>query len=359
VRVRADSMGDLLVEPLDGPPGGPALWRLVEDDRYRWARHGAPDGVGPGWVSQHAQTPDMDGDFLYPDYALDVHDDEEEEEDEHDPDAGTPLPPAEAAARLAHAERTVEAVLYQGPDGPERQLLVRPGLLEHDPQWLAAVVAPDPRDPRVGRSRQRYRNRDLAVSALTAETVAAAPDPGRDAEPMTARRWEMPFALRAAAGPATAVLLAALVVLLDADGWWSGLVRPLWAGCAWILFCARPLSWQMVVDRDGLRVATTLRSRTYRWQEINAAAVHRNALTIQLRSGEDVTVASRPAAWLAGHFGDRCDPREVARAVATAAHRPDLRPSTRLPDRLGSPQHVLNRIALLGFAAFTVVHYLV
>ncbi|MFD8082905.1 hypothetical protein ACFV4F_14585 [Kitasatospora sp. NPDC059722] len=363
VRVRADSGGDLLVEPLDGPPGGPALWRLVEDEGYRWARYGAGDGTGPGWVPQREQTPDMEGDFLYPDYALDIHDeeedgDEEDHHDHHDHDPGIPLPPTEAAARLARAELSVDAVLYQGPDGPERQLLVRPGLLEHEPHWLAAVVAPAPRDPRLGRDRRRYRNPDLTVSALTAETVAAAPEPGPGTEPMTARRWEMPFVLRAAAGPAAAVLLAALVVLLDADGWWNGLVRPLWTGCVGILFCARPLSWQMVVDRDGLRVATTLRSRVFRWQEINAAAVHRNALTVQLRSGQDVTVASRPAAWLAGHFGDRCDPRELARTVATAAHRPDLRPSVRLPDRLGSPQHVLNRIALLGFAAFTVVHYL-
>lgn len=68
--------------------------------------------------------------------------------------------------------------------------------------------------------------------------------------------------------------------------------------------------------------------------------------------------------WRAAHRFRRLDSRWLALvpiafvAFATAAHRPDLRPSVRLPDRLGSPQHVLNRIALLGFAAFTVVHYL-
>ncbi|MFJ2576514.1 hypothetical protein [Kitasatospora aureofaciens] len=365
VRVRADAKGDLLVQPLDGPPDGPALWRLVERDRFRWARYGAPDGDGPGWVYERMETGEDDaGDFLYPEIALDDHDhddhdhDHDEHEDEHEHEHEEALPPAEAAARFALAGQTVDAILYCGPDGPEQQLLVRPGLMEHDPRWLAAVVAPAARAPRPGREGRRYRDRELAVAALTAETVAAAPEAGPDTRPVPAGRWEMPLALRAVAGPVPAVLLAAAVVLLGQDGWWNGLLRPLWIGSVVILACGRTLSWQMVADRDGLRVATALHSRCYRWHEINAAAVHRNLLTIQLRSGEEITVGSRPAAWLAGHFGGRYDPAELARTVATAAHRPDLRPRFALPGRLGSPQHALNLVSLAGFAAFTVVHHL-
>ncbi|MFJ7280091.1 hypothetical protein [Kitasatospora sp. NPDC098663] len=351
VRVRADARGDLLVRPLDGPPDGPALWRLVERDRYRWAHYGAPGGEGPAWVPEHLETEDDDADHL----DLGVSYDEEEEELG---DVLDRLTPEQAAAWLARAGRSVPAVLYRGPDGPEQQLLVRPGLLDHDPRWVAAVVAPAARAPRPGRRTEGYRERELSVAALTAETVAAAPAAGPDAEPVAARRWEMPLPLRAAAGPVPALLLAGLVVLLDRSGWWGGLVHPLVTGTVAILACGRTLSWQMVADRDGLRMATALRTRTFRWHEINAAAVHRNLLTVQLRSGEEVTVGSRPAAWLAGHFGDRYDPVELARAVATAAHRPDLRPHRSLPDRLGGPQHLLNRLSLVGYALFTIVHHL-
>ncbi len=147
------------------------------------------------------------------------------------------------------------------------------------------------------------------------------------------------------------------VVLLGDDGWWEGLLRPLWIGSMAILASAHTLSWQIVADRNGLRVATALRTRSFRWAEISAAAVHRNLLTIRLRSGREYSFASRPALWLAGHFGDRYDPVALARAVATAAHRPDLRPQAALPDRLGGPQHLVNRLALIGYAVFTVAHY--
>ncbi|MFB7129478.1 hypothetical protein [Kitasatospora sp. NPDC056273] len=350
VRVRADARGDLLVLPLDGPPDGPGLWRLVERDRYRWARNAAPDGAAPAWVPEHLETEDEDAD--YPDPVLDHDEDEEEHWELFDR-----ATPAEAAEWLARAGRSVPAVLYGGPDGPDHQLLVRPGLLDGDPHWVAAVVAPAARPPRVGRRSGRYRERDLAVAALTAETVAAAPAAGPDTEPLAARRWEMPLPLRAAAGPVAALVVAAAVVLLDDDGWWEGLLRPLWIGSLAILACAQTLSWQLVADRNGLRVATALRTRCYRWAEISAAAAHRNLLTIRLHGGREFSFFSRPAVWLAALFGGRYDPGAVARTVATAAHRPDLRPAQALPDRLGGPQHLVNRLALTGYAVFTVAHY--
>ncbi|MFG2911139.1 hypothetical protein ACGF13_39595 [Kitasatospora sp. NPDC048286] len=352
VRVRADARGDLLVLPLDGPPDGPGLWRLVERDRYRWARAAAPDGESPAWVPEHRATEDEEAD--YPDPVLDHDEDEDEEEDEELFDRATP---AEAAEWLARAGRSVPAVLYVGPDGPDHQLLVRPGLLDGDPHWVAAVVAPAARAPRLGRRSGRYRERELAVAALTAETVAAAPEPGPDTEPLAARRWEMPLPLRAAAGPLAALLVAAAVVLLDDDGWWEGLLRPLWIGSLAILACAQALSWQLVADRDGLRVATALRTRGYRWSEITAAAVHRDLLTIRVRGGREFSFFNRPTVWLAALFGGRYDPAALARTVATAAHRPDLRPAQALPDRLGGPQHLVNRLALTGYAVFTVAHY--
>ncbi|MFD8786588.1 hypothetical protein [Kitasatospora sp. NPDC059599] len=366
VRVRADARGDLLVQPLDGPPDGPGLWRLVERDRYRWAAAGAPDEAGPAWVPEFHKTAGEEAD--YPDLLRGHEDDRAEDEDDYDDyeddaddedddevfDRATP---AEAAALLARAGRSVPAVLYRGPDGIDHQLLVRPGLLHGDPHWVAAVVAPAARAPRLSRRTERYRERELAVAALTAETVAAAPAAGPGTAPVAARRWEMPTPLRAAAGPVAALLVAAAVVLLDDDGWWENLVRPLWIGSTAILACAQTLSWQMVADRHGLRVATALRTRSFRWAEINAAAVHRNLLTIRLRGGREFSVASRPAVWLAGHFGDRYDPVALARTVATAAHRPDLRPDRVLPDRLGGPQHLVNRLSLVGYAVFTVAHY--
>ncbi|MFF4384958.1 hypothetical protein [Kitasatospora sp. NPDC001547] len=350
VRVRADARGDLLVLPLDGPPDGPGLWRLVERDRYRWARHAAPDGEAAAWVPEHLATEDEDAD--YPEPPLDHDEDEPEDEEPYDR-----VTPAEAAERLARAGRSVPAVLYVGPDGPDRQLLVRPGVLDGDPHWVAAVVAPAARAPRFGRRSGRYRERDQAVAALTAEAVAAAPEAGPEAEPLAARRWEMPLPLRAAAGPLAALVVAAAVVLLDDDGWWEGLLRPLWIGSLAILACAQTLSWQLVADRDGLRVATALRTRSYRWAEISAAAVHRDLLTIRLHGGREFSFFSRPTVRLAAFFGGRYDPVALARTVATAAHRPDLRPAQALPDRLGGPQHLVNRLALTGYAVFTVAHY--
>ncbi|MFD4661183.1 hypothetical protein ACFWP2_36860 [Kitasatospora sp. NPDC058444] len=350
VRVRADARGDLLVLPLDGPPDGPGLWRLVERDRYRWARHAAPDGEAPAWVPEHLGTGHEDAD--YPDPVLGHDEDEEECEELFDR-----ATPAEAAEWLARAGRSVPAVLYVGPDGPDRQLLVRPGLLDGDPHWVASVVAPAARPPRFGRRSGRYRERELAVAALTAETVAAAPAAGPDVEPLAARRWEMPLPLRAAAGPLAALLVAAVVVLRDDDGWWEGLLHPLWIGSTAILACAHTLSWQLVADRDGLRVATALRTRSYRWAEISAAAVHRNLLTIRLHGGREFSFLCGPAGRPAALLGGRYDPAAVARTVATAAHRPDLRPARALPDRLGGPQHLVNRLALTGYTVFTVAHY--
>ncbi|MFE6501251.1 hypothetical protein [Kitasatospora sp. NPDC057738] len=353
VRVRADAQGDLLVLPVDGPADGPALWRLKEWERYYWAREGhpdMPDRPGPGWLPEH---PDLEGyEEDYPESGP-PHDPAEEEYGELFERAT----PDQAAAWLARAGRSVPAVLYRGPDGPDQQLLVRPALLDGDPHRVASVVAPVARAPRLGRRSGRYRERELAVAALTAETVAAAPEAGSDARPLDACRWEMPLPLRAAAGPLAALLVVAAVVLLDDDGWWEGLVRPLWIGSLAIHACAQTFSWQLVADRDGLRVATALRTRSYRWAEISAAAVHRSLLTIRLRGGREFSFFSRPAARLAAFLGGRYDPAAVARTVATAAHRPDLRPAQALPDRLGGPQHLVNRLALTGYAVFTVAHY--
>ncbi|MFE5585086.1 hypothetical protein [Kitasatospora sp. NPDC056531] len=340
VRVRADARGDLLVLPLDGPPDGPPLWRVVERDRYLWS----PYGEGPAWVPESMK---IEGEGEYPD-------------PEPPFDGAGPYDrptPAQAVARLARARRSVPAVLYRGPDGPDRQLLVRPALLDGDPHWVAAVVAAVARVPRPNHKAEYDREQQLAVAELTAETVAAAPDPGPDARPVAARRWEIPVPLRVLPGPAMALLLAAAVVFLSGDGWWEGLVRPLWFGSSAILACGHALSWQIVADRDGLRVATALRVRHFRWQQITAAAVHRRRLIIRLRGGEDLSVAGWPMSRLARHLGERYDPVELARVVATAAHRPDLRPKQVLPDRLGRPQRLVNILSVAGFALFTVVHY--
>ncbi|MFF2080977.1 hypothetical protein ACFVXG_40190 [Kitasatospora sp. NPDC058162] len=349
VRVRTDVRGDLLVLPLDGPPDGPALWRVVERDRYLWSPDGGPDGEGPGWVPD--ETDDDEEDCPGPAQLYDGRDEEQGE-------LYYRATPARAAERMAGPGEPVPAVLYRGPDGPDRQLLVRPALLDGDPQWGAAVVVPAAKAPRPHRKATRLRRDELAVAALTAETVAAAPAPGPEARRLAARRWEIPPALRVLPAPAMALLLAAAVVYLSGDDWWEGLVRPLWLGSSAILGSAHALSWQLVADRDGLRVATALRTRSYRWQQISAAAVHRHRLTIRLRGGDDLAIGGRALSWLARRLDERYDPAELARAVATAAHRPDLRPDRALPDRLGSPQHLVNTLSLAGFVLFTVVHHM-
>jgi hypothetical protein len=342
VRVRTDARGDLLVLPLDGPPGRPALWRMVERDRYLWSPYGGPDGEGPAWVPEDMKT---EGEGEYPD----------------PPSGGAGRygrpTSAEAAARLVRARRSVPAVLYRGPDGPDRQLLVRPGLRDGDPRWVAAVVASVARAPRANRKAEGRREEELAVAKLTARAVAAAPPAGPDARPVAARRWEIPLPLRVLPGPAMALLLGAAVVYLSGGGWWQGLLRPLWFGSSAILACGHALSWQIVADRDGLRVATALRVRHFRWQQITAAAVHRRRLIIRLRGGADLSVTGWLMSRLARHLGERYDPVELARVVATAAHRPDLRPKQVLPDRLGRPQRLVNTLSVAGFALFTVVHH--
>jgi hypothetical protein len=76
-----------------------------------------------------------------------------------------------------------------------------------------------------------------------------------------------------------------------------------------------------------------------------------------LRGGADLSVTGRLMSRLARHLGERYDPVELARVVATAAHRPDLRPKQVLPDRLGRPQRLVNTLSVAGFALFTVVHH--
>ncbi|KJS54636.1 hypothetical protein [Streptomyces rubellomurinus] len=356
VRVRADARGDLLVLPVDGPPDGPALWRLKEWERYYWARDGHPDlpeHPGPGWLPEH---PDLEGNEEdYPEPVLRQDPDEDEEEYGELVERATP---EQAAAWSARAARSVPAVLYRGPDGPDQQLLFRPALLDGDPHWVAAVVAPAARSPRLTRQGEHYRERELAVRALSARTLADAPAAGPDTERLPALRWELPLPVRALTGPLAAVLIATAVVLLGDSGWWSGLVRPLWIGSMAVFLIGGAASWQLVADRDGLRVASAFRVRQIQWRQIGAAAVHRGRLTIRLHSGEEIAISTWLMAALAGHFGERYDPARLARTVALAAHRPDLRPAQARQDRLGSPQHLLNRLSVAGYAVFTVAHYL-
>ncbi|MFI6153599.1 hypothetical protein ACIBCA_12965 [Kitasatospora sp. NPDC051170] len=334
VRLRADGRGGLLVLPVDGPPEEPPVWRLLERDRHYWAHEGVPDDPEPAWISEH---PDIEGDEAdYPERPADP-----------DPDEAP--------------DRTVPAVLYRGPDGLDPQLLLRPALSQGDPSWLVSAVAPTARAPRLRRAprtrRERDREREETVAAISARTVADAPAPG--ARPLPALRWELPLPVRALGGPLAAVALAVLAVLLGGDGLWDGLLRPLWLGTVAVAAFARACSWQLVADSEGLRMATALRVRRFEWRRIGGAAVHKGTLTVQLRSGEDLTVNTRLMAALAGHFGERYDAVRLARTVAVAANRPDLRPAEALPEDLGRPQNLLNRLALTGYAVFTVAHYLV
>ncbi|KDN84995.1 hypothetical protein [Kitasatospora cheerisanensis] len=115
VRVRPDAGGDLEVLPLDGGDREAGLWRL--------RRVGA---------EVHYLPADREG----PAEWLPCTGDEDDEEDEEN----TPDTLAEAAALVERTAAPVEALLYQGPDGGRRQLLVlRSPVAPHE--WTAAYAA--------------------------------------------------------------------------------------------------------------------------------------------------------------------------------------------------------------------------
>ncbi|MFI6445375.1 hypothetical protein [Kitasatospora sp. NPDC050543] len=348
VLVQPDGKGDLLVKPVDAAAqGDPALWRLREQESYVWI---GPDPDRPAWVHEGE---------LYAEELAGADGDDGAGEDEPREDAAPvdrAVPPQAAAEVLEAANRPVRALLYGGPDGPHAQLLVRPPLLADDPAagWVAAVCRERAVMPQHGGRRGRYLEDELAVAALTAQTVAEQP---ADGPPIPAQRWEMPLPLRLAAGPLVAVLLALAVQLVGTDSWWRGLLQPLLIGIPAFLGMAGALGWQAEVDAAGVAVVSALSSRRVPWQRVNAAAVHRHRLVVQLTDGRELQIGSRPARLLSRHLGGPYDPAAAAAAIGTAAQLPGRRPVAERRDSLASPQLLLNRLALTGYVVFVVAHF--
>ncbi|MFJ1758463.1 hypothetical protein [Kitasatospora sp. NPDC088134] len=326
VRVRQEPGGPVVL-PVDGGDGEPGLWRLVrpgqeayfapadEDGPDEWLPHGPPP-AGP------------------------------------EPTAATP---AEAAALLAGAARPVEALLYHGPDGPHRQLLVH--RIPEDPEsWQAVGAAAYPAPPR-RRSARGLHEDTLAVPAAAAPLlVEDLADP--DARPEPARVHGPPAALRLAAAPVGAVLTAVAATALDDGGFLDGLVRPLVVGLPFLLAVIGSCGWQLAVDRDGVAVSGALLRRRLPWERVTAAAVHRGRFTVQTADAQQIGFGSWPAERLHRHFGGDYDPRHAARTITLLAHAPDRRPTAPLPPDAVGRALPLNRLAVAGYLAWTLGHWL-
>ncbi|GGV46299.1 hypothetical protein GCM10010495_74820 [Kitasatospora herbaricolor] len=344
VLVQPDGKGSLLVGPVDGDGTGEGrpLWRLRAAESYAWSER-------RGWREDEPRDggDDEDGEKY----------DEYEEEYPQEPGEQVPAAlPEHAAAVFEAVNRPVPAVLYRGPDGPYAQLLVRPGMAPDGPEpgWLAVVCREGVLAPRRGPRHRHYLEDELAVPALAARTIAAAP---ADGPPLPAQRWEMPLALRLAAGPLVALAMAALVDLLGSRSWGTGLVHPLLAGIPVFLAAAGALTWQAAIDGRGVAVVSGMTRRFVPWDQVNAAAVHRHRLAVQLTDGRELRIGSRPARLLSRHLGGPYDPEAVATAIATAAHRPARRPGAALRERLVSPQLLVNRAALTGYIVFVIARF--
>ncbi|MFC9331503.1 hypothetical protein [Kitasatospora sp. NPDC057015] len=347
VLVQPDGKGSLLVRPVDGDAAaeGRPLWRLRAAESHAWSER-------YGWREDEVRD-EEDGEGYEGE-----HDDPGAGEGYGDEGSG-PLvaAPHRAAAALADANRPVPAVLYRGPDSPYAQLLVRPQTSPDGPEpgWLAVVCRESVLPVRRGARQRRYLEDELAVPALAARTIAAAPEEG---PPLPPQRWEMPLVLRLVAGPLVALGLALLVQLLGSRSWGTGLVHPLLAGIPLFLAAAGALTWQAAIDGHGVAVVSGMTRRFVPWEQVNAAAVHRHRLAVQLTDGRELRIGSRPARLLSRHLGGPYDPQAVAAAIATAAHLPGRRPGAALRERLSSPQLLVNRAALTGYIVFVVARFL-
>ncbi|MET9617822.1 hypothetical protein [Kitasatospora indigofera] len=345
VLVQPDGRGGLLVRPVDGDGTGEGrpLWRLRAAESYAWSerrgwREDAPrDG--------HDEDDDAGGD-----------DDEGDEGDGREEYAEGDGAEHEYAAAFEAARRPVPAVLYRGPDGPYAQLLVRPRMPVDgpEPDWLAVVCREDVLTPERGPRHRHHPQGGPAVPAPAGRTIAAVP---ADGPPLPPQRWEMPLPLRLAAGPLVALAMAALVHLLGSRSWGTGLVHPLLAGIPVFLAAAGALTWQAAIDGRGVAVVSGMTRRFVPWDKVNAAAVHRHRLAVQLTDGRELRIGSRPASLLSRHLGGPYDPEAVATAIATAAHRPARRPGAALRERLVSPQLLVNRAALTGYIVFVIARF--
>jgi hypothetical protein len=338
VLVHPDGKGDLLVRPVDAGPADPPLWRLRTRERYSWDGERWTNGAGRAEPEAYEDAADDDIDA-----------------DEEEAAPGT-LPPELAAAVLAEANRPVPALLYRGPDGPYSQLLVRPPMMMDGPEpaWYAVVCREQVLPPRRGDRHRHFLQEQLAVPALAAQNVEAT---GEYGPPLPAQRWEMPLGLRLAAGPVVALVLALAVYGLGSRSWASGLLHPLMIGIPAFLAVTGALSWQAAIDGHGVEVASALSSRRIPWERVNAAAVHRHRLAVQLTDGQEVRIAGRPGRMLSRHLGGPYDPQAVAAAIATAANRPERRPGGELRERLVSPQLLVNRAALTGYVVFVIARF--
>lgn len=220
-------------------------------------------------------------------------------------------------------------MLYRGPDGPYAQLLVRPRMPVDgpEPDWLAVVCREDVLTPERGPRHRHHPQGGPAVPAPAGRTIAAVP---ADGPPLPPQRWEMPLPLRLAAGPLVALAMAALVHLLGSRSWGTGLVHPLLAGIPVFLAAAGALTWQAAIDGRGVAVVSGMTRRFVPWDKVNAAAVHRHRLAVQLTDGRELRIgeAGPPACSAA---------TSAARTTRRRSPRPSRPPPTGPPAARARP----------------------
>ncbi|OKJ17329.1 hypothetical protein [Kitasatospora sp. CB01950] len=323
IRVRWDLNGDLTVLPADGGDREPGLWRLRGADHD--AFYAPADEDGPAeWL---------------PMTALETDEDDEEEE-------GGPT----------EATDPVGALLYQGPDGGRRQLLVLRS--PDEPHlWMAWPTAARAVPPRWRRGRGSAPDGVLVQAAAARDLeqdLADHPDP----HPEEARAFGLPVALRCAVGPLAAGLIGLAMSWTPEGGVLGGLVRPLFLGGATLIGLVNTFAWHLEVDRDGVAYSGGLLRRRLDWPQVKAAAVHRGRFTLRGSRGVDFGFAAFPARMLHRHFGGPYDPQQLARTVSVLARRPERRPLTVLPGNPAGPALLVNRLALAGYAVWAVGQYL-
>ncbi|MGW4384473.1 hypothetical protein [Kitasatospora sp. NPDC004531] len=335
IRVRTDEDGDQVVLPLDGGDREAGLWRLrtVGGDAF----YAPADDEGPAeWLPWSAR-----------------------EEDDEDDDADENATLAEAAAKVEQAAAPVEALLYQGPDGGRRQLVVRRS--PHAPyEWTAQPVAARALPPRLRRLRHDRvpLQDDVLVKAAAARDLEHDLAEQPEGRPEPARVFGLPAAVRHAAAPVAAVLIGTVMHFVAEDGGVvDGLIRPVLIGGVALVGLVNAFTWQVAVDRDGVNCSGALRLRRAGWRQITAAAVHRGRFTLRGGGAREFGFPTLPARLLHRHFGGPYDPQQAARTVTVLAHRPERRPLTALPAHAVGSALLVNRLTVAGYLLWAVGQY--
>ncbi|QKW19809.1 PH domain-containing protein [Kitasatospora sp. NA04385] len=311
MRLRPEPGGELLVLPVDGDPRAKGLWLLKP--RSAAAHY----DEATGWQPHRSHAEERA--------------------------ATRPTAPAQAAALLDRTVEPVDGLLYQGPDGGLRPVVVfRSPVPPH--AWTALRVAEHATGPRLRRKARGLAAEELVVPAAAARLLEQdlAEPPGPAAPALV---QGLPAALRIAVPPVTTVLLAAVMTWLTEDGGVSDLLHRLFFGLPILLGTVSAFGWQLAVDRDGVTVVRALTRTRLPWSRVTAAAVHGGRFTVQGTDGAQHGFVALPSRLL----GRGPALQRAARIVTAAAARPERRPAEALPPGTVGATLLLNRLCVAGY----------